>query len=137
MYQFYFLSIVCNIFAAFALAPEQLEDKLPVVSDCMGRLLERKGFSAGIGMAALVVGVFKLLSVTEGDVVVVGDLLPALAGILGGGSLVFDYYKGKSTVEAPAAAFLESVLTKNRTLWGLTALIAAVLHFFFPAVLFL
>ncbi len=137
MYQFYLLSIVCNILIAFALAADTLEDKAPAVADCVARLMERKGFPAGLGAAGFVVGVFKVLSVTAGDVVVIGDALPALAGILGGGALFFESREGKAGVGAPAAAFLESLLTKRRTLWGLLALLAAALHFFFPAVLFL
>ena len=58
-------------------------------------------------------GVLKLLIVaTPDDVLVVGDLLPALAGMAMGLSLLFDRYKGRARMSARTLAALEqAVLT--------------------------
>ncbi len=137
MYQFYFLSILCNFLIAFALVPEILGRWAPAITECVGRFMEKNGFPVGLGIAGMVVGVFKLLSVTPGDLVLLGDFFPALAGIAGGGTLVFEGRGGVSGRGSPASGILENLLVKRRDLWGIAALLSASLHFFFPSVLFL
>lgn len=137
MYQFYFLSITCNLLLGMTLSRESLEDKFPSLAGFSRDVLGRRGFRFGLGLAAFIVGFFKLLSVTQGDVPVVGDLLPAAAGLAGGGALLLEYYKERATVSSPLTDTLETILLKNKALWGLAGFLAAVLHFFFPGVLFL
>jgi hypothetical protein len=137
MYQFYFLSIVCNLLAGLALASETLEGRIPSLVEIGKDLFAKNGFLLGLGASAFIVGFFKLLSVTAGDVPVVGDLFPAIAGLSAGGTLLLEYYRDRSNVTSPFLNSLESILLKNKNLWGLASLGAAVLHFFFPGVLFL
>jgi hypothetical protein len=137
MYQFYFLSIVCNLLAGLALASETLEGRIPSLVEISRELSAKSGFLLGLGGAAFIVGFFKLLSVTAGDVPVVGDLFPAAAGLTAGGTLLLEYYRERSKVTSPFLNSLESVLVKNKNLWGLAGILSAVLHFFFPGVLFL
>jgi len=137
MYQFYFLSILLNLLVGAVLAHDLLEDRIPALSGFLRDVSERRGFLAGLGAASFIVGFFKLLSVTRGDVPVVGDLFPALAGLLGGGTLIFEYYRDRATVYTPLVTNLSSILVNNRSYWGIAALVAAVLHFIFPSVLFL
>ncbi len=74
MLQFYALSVFCNILTGLLVAADGGEGK-----GFLGRLrklFEDSSLKFGLGIASLVIAFFKLLSPIEGDVPVVGDLLP-------------------------------------------------------------
>ncbi|MDR2142796.1 MAG: hypothetical protein LBP29_00305 [Treponema sp.] len=94
-------------------------------------------FRLVLGAASIFTGLFKVLSPVEGNVPVVGDLVPALANFLGGFILVFDYYRNRATVRSEAVEKLGDIVEKNRKIAGFVSIGAAVLHFVFYSVLFL
>jgi hypothetical protein len=136
MIQFYFLSILFNALAGFILFTENSEGessleeriKLPVNSEI---------FRLVLGILALVTGVLKLLSSTQGDLPVIGDLIPALMGFCTGFILIFSYYdEHASTGEGKFRNFGAAAL-RNKKWIGLAAMAAAALHFLFPQALLL
>ena len=135
MLQFYFLSIVLNALAGYIL----------VTGDDGGFLEFRNGFSLKdetpklvIGILSAVVGLLKILSVVEGDVHIIGDLFPALAGLLCGFILIFEYYRGRLIAEvSESSKKIDLLLVSNKKIIGIAAIIAAALHFLFPKVLLL
>ncbi|HUX50678.1 MAG TPA: hypothetical protein VMW73_07760 [Spirochaetia bacterium] len=137
MYQFYFLSIVLNLLAGIALAYDAIDEKFSLSVFFNRDIFNRQGFRLSLGIATSIVGFFKLLSVTAGNVPVVGDLLPALTGLILGGSLLALYYQERSTVSGPIIQSIDNIFLKNRTVFGILGIITAVLHFLFPSVLFL
>ncbi|HUZ18526.1 MAG TPA: hypothetical protein VMV68_09060 [Spirochaetia bacterium] len=137
MLQFYLLSVVMNLIAGVMLSAGYLETKIPVLSGIKEFVEARPGLNLTIGIITLIVGLFKLLSVTNGDVPVVGDLLPALAGLTMGYMLILDYYKSKSDVTSPFVATSERIFLANRIPIGIAGMVIAVVHFLLPRVLFL
>ena len=135
MMQFYLLSVVMNALAGYIL----------ITGDNGGVLEFRSGFSLKdevfrlvVGILSVVTGILKLLSVVEGDVPVVGDLFPALTGLLSGFILIFSYYRSHTTIEVTEhAEKVDRILVANKKIIGVAALVAAVLHFLFPKVLLL
>jgi hypothetical protein len=79
----------------------------------------------------------KILSSVPGDIPVLGDLLPALAGFITGFILLFEYYRGRTSVESEKARRLEGLLAKHKKWLGFFSIAVAGLHFLFPTVLFL
>ena len=135
MVQFYFLSIVLNALAGYILLKGNEEGALGFKS---GLSLKDESFRLVVGILSVLVGLLKILSVVEGDVPVIGDLFPALAGLLSGFILISEYYRGRSTMEVPERAEkVNRLLVANRKIIGVAALAAAVLHFLFPKVLLL
>jgi hypothetical protein len=137
MYQIYFLSILLNLVAGIVLAHESLMEKISFDKVIVPDLLQNPGFKAGLGVFTFVVGFLKFLSVTQGDVPVAGDLLPALSGLIMGFTLVLQYYKEKSNVTTDAVKTMDNIFAKNRNFIGIIGIIIAVIHFFLPRVLFL
>ncbi|MCX7788058.1 MAG: hypothetical protein N2442_10215 [Spirochaetes bacterium] len=88
------------------------------------------------GIFALGVGVFKLLSPVYGDVPVFGDILPALANLGGGGILLLENLEGAQNKEIPFIRILHTILVDRKHLWGYGCLIAGILHFFLPTMIF-
>ena len=102
-----------------------------------GFSLKDEIFKFVTGILSLLIGLLKLLSVIEGDVPVIGDLLPAAANLLSGLVLVFEYYRSRSSVVVTAQADGIGILLGYKKIIGIASLVAAVLHFLFPKVLLL
>lgn len=137
MYQIYFLSIITNLLAGLTLAHDRFEEPLRLSSVVNAELFRRQGFRLAVGIAAFVMGFLKLLSVSPGDVAVVGDLVPALTGMLAGFALGFQYYQERSTAESPAMVSLDRIFGRHSSTLGLVAVVAGLAHFLLHRVLFL
>lgn len=90
-----------------------------------------------VGILSVLTGLMKLLSPIQYDVPVVGDLIPSMAGLVAGAVLLLDWYQERSAVSLPLPEVVQNIYTGGRTYLGIFCIIAAVLHFIFPRVLFL
>ena len=135
MLQVYFLSIFLNVLAGYLLISKDNGGALEFKSsfnlkDDTSRLV--------IGILSALTGLFKLLSPIEGDIPVIGDLVPAAAGLFSGFILIFEYYRSRSSIaETEQTEKINRIFIGNKKLIGFASLIAAVLHFIFPRVLLL
>jgi hypothetical protein len=137
MYQIYLLSVISNLLAGVALSFQGMDEKLHLSSVFNRELMENTGFRLGLGVVTFVVGFLKFLAVSPDDVPVVGDLLPALAGLVMGLILLLQYYRSRSTVSSPAVDRIETIFGKNGGAFGTAGIIIALLHFLLPRILFL
>ena len=90
-----------------------------------------------VGILSALTGLMKLLSPIQYDVAIVGDLIPSLAGLAAGAVLLLDWYQDRSDVELSLPEAIQSIYIGGRKYLGIFCIIAAVLHFIFPLVLFL
>ena len=102
------------------------------------------GFRLILGILAAVIGILKLFlpykDVTSGSgIPILGDFIPALAGIVGGFILLFGFYREHNTgydkendLDRIGDAFL-----RYKKIAGFVLVAVAVLHFLFPSALFL
>ncbi len=137
MMQFYFLSIVCNVLAGLALLLNAEESGSMPLVEGLRETFKNETTRLVLGILSLIAGLFKILSVVRMDVVVVGDLLPALAGILASVALFNEYYTARSTIEREPNPLFAAIFITRKKWIGWAALVAAALHFLFPNVLFL
>jgi hypothetical protein len=138
MYQLYFLSITINFIVGIVLARSVIAGKFPSFGKFLEDIGECTFFRLGGGIAAAAVGILKLLLVTQGDVFIVGDLFPALAGIVAGATLLFESFQEKKSTPLPSWTHRTGdFLAAGKQIWGIAAVAAAVLHFFFNQALFL
>jgi hypothetical protein len=137
MIQFYFLSIFFNAIAGYMLITE--EDRVEKsISDRFQLSFDNDTLRMILGVLSMVTGLLKLLSSVQGDVPVIGDFIPAVAGFAAGFILVFEYYREHSlTADTGKYERAEGFLMKNKRWIGFAVLAAAVLHFLFPQVLLL
>ena len=137
MMQLYFLSIAINLVAGTTLCAEYFASRLRWFAP-LGQLTGGRGFRAVVGALAAAVGFLKLLvRSTPNDVPVVGDLLPALAGLAMGASLLVQVLREKSDLPAEAISKVEKAALAYRVPLGLAGLAVAFLHFLLPGALFL
>jgi TctA family transporter len=88
-------------------------------------------FRLVLGILTAVIGILKLLSPVDGRAPVVGDLIPALAGLGAGFFVLLGYYRNQSSLKDMDSKFTGTAL-RNRKAMGFAALGAALLHFLFP-----
>jgi len=144
MVQLFFLSIVFNGLAGFLFVFADLgkggsaEDGAKFTSfDSDG------GFRLIIGILAAITGILKLLLPMgeEGKIglPILGDLIPAAAGLIAGFMLIFGFYRERSShvdSEEKINRFGEVALHYKKAV-GIALLASALLHFLFPKALFL
>lgn len=99
--------------------------------------LNNETLRLALGVLAALTGILKILSPVSGNIPVAGDLIPALAGLAGGFILVFEFYRGRTSINSPAAGRISEIIEKNRKLTGFVCIAVAALHFVFFPVLFL
>jgi uncharacterized membrane-anchored protein len=138
MIQFYFLSILFNALTGYVLGIEQKgnEDEDSPERRIQSSL-RNDTFRLVLGVLTMVTGLLKLLSSTKGDIPVIGDLIPAIAGLGAGFVLVFEYYNARSALNTEKSENLALFLEHNQRWMGFIAIAAAALHFLFPSVLLL
>lgn len=166
MLQFYFLSVLLNVLCGFVLVyaaakssarnsamyssddgddffnsidgdtplpdsetDERLRPFLSFLNDSTFRLV--------LGAVSMLVGFIKLFYSVRNDIAVLGDLLPALAGLCGGSCLLFDYFDARSEFGLSIPEPLENVIVGGRRYIGLFCIVAGLLHFIFPKVILL
>ena len=148
MIQFYFLSILFNILTGLILVycsdltsvdststDVSLDDSqsrdVQLLNGFSG--LDNSTFRFVLGILTTLMGIMKLLS--SYDVAVIGDLIPAVTSVLGGASLLIEYYSVSSDSIIPE--HVQGLFINNRKYIGVACLLSAILHFILPNVLFL
>jgi hypothetical protein len=142
MVQLYFLSIILNGLAGLLLV---FGDAIEGDSADKGvkSFFLSGGFRLVLGIATAITGILKLLSPMPNSektsIPILGDMLPALAGIAAGFIFIFGFYR-ENSVKSEDEGNLDRVgdaLLHYKKVAGILLLAAAALHFLFPAALFL
>ena len=138
MMQLYFLSILLNGLSGYFLFTGIFDE-----SETFGEKIRLSAtnptFQLVMGILCIVIGVLKLLSPID-RFPVLGDLVPALAGVVAGFILIFGVYRKNTSSVSEASGALEKTgekLLRYRKVFGIGLLVVALLHFIFPAALFL
>ena len=134
MLQLYFLSVFCDLAAGLTLIMGERNAQTVRVP----LLVEPYRFVLGI--VTVIVGLLVLISPVDGDVPIAGDLVPALAAIASGLTLIYDYFHNEAPEGAEGAETTHIVallLTVHRKTIGFLGIIAGTLHFLLPKVMFI
>jgi hypothetical protein len=133
MIQLYFLSILCNSLCGYILFDGNEGESLK-----KNEALNNPTFQLALGIVSIATGVLKILSPTMDGLPILGDLVPAGAGIAGGLLMVFGI--SRQNKASPSPSSLETLgvsLLRFRKPLGLGLFASALLHFLFPKALFL
>ena len=128
MFQVYFLSVLCNISVGLFLV---FEGK---ITDSVYLGPKKKIAMLILGFATFIIGIVKLFVVCQPDVIFLGDLLPAIAGILGGMCLLMNFSVEYGKNQIRFNPVLQTIFIDWKKLVGIFAFIVGVLHFILPQV---
>ncbi len=137
MIQFYFLSICLNIIGGLVIAAPHFSERFPGITAFRGYIFEKTGLRIGLIAALFLIGIMKIISVYTGDVIIVGDLFPALTLLISGFTMLVEYIFENSESESGFLKKMDGIFVKHASITGISALVAGALHFIFPTVLFL
>ena len=134
MAQFYFLSILSNIVAGLTLAGDYLGEKIPFLAS-FKNLRANRPATVTIGVVTVIIGVIKLIVLSPGEhLPVIGDILPALTGIVVGGILLVEAFREKVESQGESLKKISSTVLTYRVPVGIAGVVIAILHFLFPGV---
>ena len=131
------LSILSLLGAGLILSSDYLVEKMEWLSG-LKDLAQQRNLRIGVGIAAGIVGILKLIVRSPGETVpVAGDLLPALAGIALGGLLLADTFRISRDDEPAAVDKVTNAVMPYRTPLGLGGIVVALVHFLLPSLIIL
>ena len=136
MVQFYLLSVILNIGSGYALVSIATEPKGGSF-DGVRQFLKDPPIRLAVGLLAFFVGFFKMINVMRGDIPVVGDLFPSVAGMASGFTMLLEYYRANAKFIGPVLEKLDGIFVANRRIVGIGAFASGVVHFLFANVIFL
>jgi len=142
MVQLYLLSIILNGLTGFLLIfGDTAKDDSAAATETKGFMsfFSSWGFRLILGILAAITGILKLLSPINNKIPILGDLLPALAGLAAGFILIFGFYR-ENSAKTDAGGKLDLIgdtFLQYKKVIGFSLLIISALHFLFPTALFL
>jgi hypothetical protein len=137
MPQLYLLSILANIVAGLTLAGDYLGTKFAFLAS-FKNLRENRPASITIAVIAAVIGALKLIILSPRESIpVVGDFLPALAGIILGLILLIEAFRQNVEARGEKAEKISALVLSYRVPAGITGVVIALVHFLFPGAVIL
>jgi hypothetical protein len=142
MPHFYLLNVVLNLLGGAVIFRDSLAERFPALSS-LRELLGSRQVRGTIGVGSAIVGLIKLIWPSLGNATLfAGDLLPAVAGIGVGATILTELFAEKTAMQTeetqtetiPAR---RNILTSLKKPIGIVALASAILHFLFPAAVIL
>ncbi len=131
--QLYALSVITLVLGGISAGFDALATRFRLDTFFQPDALVAPGFRIWFGIFTALVGALRLF-IPGGDVVIVGNLLPALGGILLGVTLIVQGYVSRSSVESELVERLQTLLVANAGLVGPIGLALGAAHFLFPRV---
>lgn len=132
--QLYALSVITLVLGGISAGFDALASRLRLDSFFQPDALVSPGFRIGFGIVSATVGLLRLF-IPGSEIAVIGNLLPALAGILLGATLVVQGYVSRSSVESDLVERLQTLLVANAGIVGPVSALLGATHFLFPRVI--
>ncbi|MCL2293684.1 MAG: hypothetical protein FWC36_02300 [Spirochaetes bacterium] len=136
MVQFYVLSILVNLLGGFLLAGDVISKRFSS-SGFYQKITKSEVYMMIFAIIAAIAGIFKIISVLEGNIPIIGDLLPALASFTLAIHFFCKYLLEKKGMLEGTLGTIDLFIENYKTLIGIACIIIAILHFLFPSALFL
>jgi hypothetical protein len=136
MPQIYLLTILTCLLTGGVFAADMLEQKAPVLSFL--KRMQDRGSQSLLGIVVFIFGIVKLFipSPTETSLVL-GDLLPALVGIVGGGILTIEALYRDRDIVPPFMASVIAIRKQYASGLGILFILIGLLHLILPGVILL
>lgn len=127
MFQIYFLSVLLNILVGlFLIYENKIENSNLIIQKPLLIMI--------LGFASIIVGIIKLFVVAQPDIVIIGDLLPAVFGIVGGFCILLNYFLLYGKNEIILKPVVQKIFVDWKKTIGVLTLVVGILHFIIPQV---
>lgn len=133
MVQIYFLVVLVNLIMGFILTKDFFSKKFENFKP-IDALLSSEILQVTVGCIGAIVGMLALFLRYTGNLLILGDLIPAVISIISGTSLFIEYIAQEENMNSVVVAFFKKTFLKYRSIVGFTAIVFAVIHFIAPSV---
>lgn len=133
MVQIYFLLILSNLIMGVILAKNFFNSKFENFNQ-LNQLLSSEILQVTIGCIGTIVGLLALFLRYSGDLIILGDLIPASIAMLSGVTLFIEYIAQEDSTEATVIKIIQNIFLKNRTVLGFASIVAGIIHFIAPGI---
>lgn len=99
----------------------------------LNQLISSEILQVTLGCIGTIVGLLALFLIFEGNLIILGDLVPAVMAMLSGITLFIEYIAQEDSNDATAIRFIKNIFLKNRAILGITSIIVGVIHFIAPS----
>ncbi|MCG8453144.1 MAG: hypothetical protein MI717_08190 [Spirochaetales bacterium] len=132
MFQLYLLTVLTTVLSGVALASSFLAVRFDRFSDYT-EFMENSWYRLVLGAVTLIVGLINLFPTFPGDIAILGELFPSIAGISAGLLLVADFFANhRSEDEESATADLAERVGRfsgpYQTAVGIASVVIGILH---------
>ena len=135
--QIYFLVVITNILSGLVLSGSFLDEKISGFGPC-NTLMQNGKFKLVLGILSVLTALFTLLlKITPDDVVVLGDLLPAVTGGVMGSYLIMSFFYGSLEETRSWMKSFVDVMEDRGHIIGIAGMLVGVIHFLVPTALIL
>lgn len=136
MPQIYFLTILTCLLTGGVFAADMLEQKAPPLAFL--KRMQDKGSQTLLGIVVFIFGIIKLFipSPTETSFIL-GDFLPALVGIVGGGLLAIEAIYRDRNIIPPFVEKAIAIRKRYATGLGIPFILIGLVHLILPGVILL
>ena len=135
MFQLYLLTVLTNILAGLALAGVFLSERFERFGEYTD-FMSNSWYRVILGAISLLVAVINFFPAYEGDIAILGELLPSLAGLATGILLLAEFVNSRRTEDAnktvEIAEKVETFSGPYLTVVGIASVIIGILHAVLP-----
>ncbi len=132
MVQVYFLVVLCNLIMGIILTKEFFNSKFENFSQIY-QLLSSEILQVTVGCIGTIVGILTLFLRYTGNMIILGDFIPAIIAIISGITLFIEYIAHEEKTESSMIKFFKNTFLKNRIILGFSALSIGIIHFVIPS----
>jgi uncharacterized membrane-anchored protein len=132
--QIYFLVVSTHLLAGFILSSHFLEEKFESFPGCVD-VLNSKRFKIALGVVTLLSALFTLLKVSADDVLIIGDLLPAISGFFLGSYFILSFFYESLEENRSWMKSYVDLMEDRGHIVGFVAFVIGILHFLVPTAL--
>lgn len=133
MVQIYFLLILSNLLMGLILTKDFLNSRIENFNN-MDQILSDEILQVTIGCIGTVVGFLALFLRYSGNMIILGDLLPAIIAIISGVTLFIKYIDNEESSSSVIVIYIKKIFLHNKTILGFAAFFAGLIHFIAPSV---
>lgn len=131
--QVYFLVVLCNLIMGIILTKEFFNKRFENFS-LIYQLLSSEILQVTIGCVGTIIGILTLFLRYTGNMLILGDFIPAIIAIISGITLFIEYIANEEKTDSSIVKFIENTFLKNRIILGFAALTVGIIHFIIPSI---
>lgn len=135
MFQLYLLTVLSTILAGLVLAGDFLSRRFMRFTEFF-EFMDNAIYRIVLGIVSILIGLINLFPNFDGDIVILGNLLPTLTGLISGVILIASFITAqKDNNESTVASIADKVdhfSSPYLTVVGIASICAGILHAIFP-----